>query len=159
MQDLRKIMYIVDEIKQEMIENGSDQFSNDYPTITHFHDDIKNGHLYVRGIGTDIAGIICINNKELGTPEDNIKWSKLTPCTAFYRLFVNNLYRRRGIAKELILLAEDISKRQRLNYVKAATYEINEPMKALLESLSFKQVGKIYVETKKFPFYCYEKLL
>lgn len=159
MQDLHKIMYIVDEIKQEMIESGNDQFSDDYPTINHFRDDIENGHLYVRGIGTDIAGIICINNEEIGSEDDDIKWSRLTPCTAFYRLFVNNLYRRRGIAEELILLAEDISRRQRLNYVKAATYEINFPMISLFEKLNFKYVGKIFVETKKFPFYCYEKLL
>ena len=31
-QDLDKIMYIVDEVKEEMKQDGSDQFDDTYPT-------------------------------------------------------------------------------------------------------------------------------
>ena len=157
-QDLDKIMYIVDEVKEEMRQEGSDQFDDTYPTEEHFRDDIENGHLYIRSIGTNIAGIICINNKEI-INSSHLNWSKCTPCTAFYRLIVNKLYRRSGIGKELVLLAEDISRRHRLNYVKAATYELNKSMISLFEKLNYRFVGKINVETRKYPFYCYEKLL
>lgn len=158
-QDLRRVMYIVDEIKEEVKEQGSDQFSDDYPNVSHFAEDIDSGNLYVRGIGTEIAGIICISNQEIGGPEDGIRWSKVTPCTSFCRLFVSKIYRRRGVAEELVMLAEDISKRQRLNYIKAAVYELNAPMISLLEKLAFKRVGQINLDSKKYPFYCYEKLL
>ena len=158
-QDLRRVMYIVEDIKKEMKEQGSDQFSDEYPNVSHFAEDIDSGHLYIRGIGTEIAGIICIDNQEIGKPEDGIKWSRVTPCTSFCRLFVNKIYRRKGVAEDLISLAEDISKRQRLNYLKAAAYGLNTPIISLLEKLAFKRVGKINLESKKYPLYCYEKLL
>lgn len=157
-QDLDKIMYVVDETKEDMQKNGSDQFDDSYPARKHFMEDIENGYLYIRSVGTDVAGIICINNNEI-TGTEHLNWSKITPCTAFYRLIVNKLYRRHGIGKGLVRLAEDISKRHGLNYVKASTYELNTSMIGLFNKLDYKFVGKVSVETKKYPFYCYEKLL
>ena len=57
-QDLDKIQFIVDEVKEEMRQEGSDQFDDTYPTEEHFRDDIENGHLYIRSIGTNIAIVI-----------------------------------------------------------------------------------------------------
>ena len=156
--DLDRMVDIVEEIKEEMRREGSDQFGDDYPIRFHFEEDIKYRHLYVKGIGTDIAGIICINNEEIPNSE-HLYWTKVTPCTSMYRLFVNKLYRRRGIARELILLGEDISRKEGLNYVKAATYKINNSMISLFNKLGYKFVGEIKGENRKYPFLCYEKLL
>ena len=158
MYDLKKIMYIVDETKEEMRSQGNDQFDNVYPIEKHFSEDIENGHLYIRCSGIDIAGIMCINNEDL-TSANNLSWSKVTPCTSMYRLIVNRLHRKRGIARELIETAEDISRRQGLNYVKAATYELNKPMMALFSKLGYELVGKVKIDTKMHPFYYYEKVL
>lgn len=157
-QDLKKIMYLVEDVVQEMKEQGSDQYDYSYPTEEHFREDIENGHLYIRSIGTNLAGIISINNEEVGF-DSNLLWTKTTPCTSFHRLIVNKAYRRNGVGKELILLAEDISRRHRLNYVKGDTYEINEGMISLFKKLNYRFVGEFRRENKKHPFYCYEKLL
>lgn len=156
--DLYKIMYIVDEVKEEMNNEGNDQFNENYPNEEHFREDIENGYLYVKGIGIDIAGVICISDKEFSISKD-LNWSKKTPSTVFYRLIVNKSYRRRGIGEELVSLAENISKMQGLNYVKGATYEINHSMISLFNKLNYNFVGKGYFEGRKYPFYYYEKLL
>lgn len=157
-QDLTKIMYVVEEVKKDMQLSGSDQFDDKYPAEEHFRDDIDNGYLYIRSVGTDLAGIVCINNNEI-SQAIHLNWSKKTPCTAFYRLIVNKAYRRHGIGRELVTLAEDISKKHGLNYMKASTYELNKSMMGLFDKLNYKMVGKINIEGKRYPFYCYEKLL
>ena len=156
--DLYKIMYVVDEVKEEMKKEGNDQFNESYPSEDHFREDIENGYLYVKGIGIDIAGVICISNKEFSVSKD-LNWSRKTPSIVFYRLIVNKLYRRRGIGQELVCLAENISKMQGLNYVKGATYEINDSMLSLFDKLNYSFVGKAHVEGRKYPFHYYEKLL
>lgn len=158
MYDLKKIMYIVEETKEDMMKQGNDQFDDVYPIEKHFKEDIANGHLYIRGSGIDIAGFMCINNEDL-ISASHLPWSKVTPCTVMYRLIVNKLHRKRGIGKELISSAEEISKRQGLNYVKAATYELNKPMMALFEKLGYNLVGKVKLERKQNLFYFYEKIL
>ncbi len=156
--DLHKVMYVVDEVKEDMNSQGNDQFDDNYPREEHFRDDIENESLFVKCIGIDIAGVICVNNKEF-TDYEKFNWSKKTSSTVFYRLVVNKSYRRKGIARELVSLAEDISRMQGLNYIKGATYEINKPMISLFENLNYNFVGKSYVDNKKYPFYYYEKLL
>lgn len=158
MYDLKKIMYVVDEVKEDMQKQGNDQFDDTYPVEKHFREDIKNGHLYVRSSGIDIAGIMCINNEEFSSGA-HLPWSKVTPCTAMYRLIVSKYHRKRGIARELIASAEEISIREGLNYVKAATYELNVPMINLFDKLNYKLVGKVVIESKPLPFYFYEKIL
>lgn len=157
-QDLDKIIYVLEEVREDMKEIGIDEFDFDYPKEDHFREEIENGHLYLRGVGTDIAGFICISNNEI-LNSSHIKWSRNIPGTSFHRLVINKRYKDRGIEEELILLVENISIRHRLNYVKGVTYKPNADIIDALRKLDYRFVGDINVENKKYPFCCYEKLL
>ncbi len=155
--DLSKIIYLLDDIKEEMEVNYSITFPYDYD-IDLLSEKISNGHIYVRGVGTDIAGIICIGNDSYIDSLD-IKWSRNLPSTTFYMLVINKRYRDKNIEEELILLVENISINHRLKYIKGITYEKFPNIIKALDNLNYNLIGKVFLDNKDHLFYCYEKNL
>ena len=155
-QDLHKIVYVFNESMEDMEEHGYDKL--DYLGEDTFRDGIENGYIYVRGIGTDIGGFIFISINEI-LNSSHIKWSKNITGTSFHSITINKNYKDRGIEEELIFLAEDISRKYRLNYVRGCIYELNTDTIRAVEKFNYRFVGDIHKENMKYFFRCYEKLL
>lgn len=154
--DLHKIIYVLEDLRG-CFEGESMDFPYEYDYES-LQEEIINGHIYLRGVGTDIAGFVCIGNYDFLDSLD-VKWSRNTPSTSFYKLIINKNYMDRNIEEELILLVEHVSIKHRLNYVKGITYEKFTSTVNSLDRLNYNLIGKVFIDGKKYPFYCYEKIL
>lgn len=154
--DLDKIIYVLDDLREYFkSENKEFPYEYDYDCLK---EEIINGHIYLRGVGTDIAGFVCIGNDDLIDSLD-VKWSRNLPSTCFYRFVINRNYIDRNIEEELILLLENVSLKHRLNYVRGIVYEEFTSVINSFDNLNYNLVGKVLINHNKYPFLCYEKIL
>ena len=93
MQDLTRIMAIVQDTVMEMHAYGNYQWDEVYPTEQDFASDITQGDLFVSEAEGQICGLICINQTEPAVyadagwtlaekPWSCIEWQLTRPCAA-----------------------------------------------------------------------------
>lgn len=59
-------------------------------------------------------------------------------------IFVKDKYRKQGIAKKLILEAEEIAKKKKIKWLKCKIYEFNKPAQEMVKSRNFKALYSEY---------------
>ncbi|WP_078392446.1 GNAT family N-acetyltransferase [Shouchella patagoniensis] len=159
--DLAQIEEIAIRATKIMNSEGSDQWDKSYPTITHFHSDIKAGSLFVYENEGHIIGAIAIDRSF--APEyksSTLRWeTKQESSGTFHRLVVDPLAQKGGIAKALILFAEQLFKSAGLLSLQVDTYSLNKKAQRLFEKLGYVNVGTLQFENKKMSFYGFEKKL
>jgi GNAT superfamily N-acetyltransferase len=156
--DLEKIMPIVNAIIQEMRMAGNDQWDENYPQIMDFRKDIENQDLYVSEIDEQITGFICINPLE-PVEYQSANWSVNQKPLVLHRMAVNPAYRNQGIGSMLMRFAEELALRKGVNYLRSDTYSLNTKMNALFQKMNYRSAGEIYFLRRTNPFHCYEKVL
>ncbi len=156
--DLEQIMAIVNAVKEEMRNNGINQWDETYPLITDFRNDIENRVLYVAEVNGEIKGLICIDYLE---PEEyaDADWSLNEKPMVLHRMAVHPESRQQGIGIMLMQFAEGLALSQGVYYIRSDTYSLNPKMNALFRKLNYRFTGEIYFQRKTNPFNCYEKIL
>lgn len=89
---------------------------------------------------------------------DELKW-KGDKALVLYRLGVNPLNRKEGVATRLMQFAEQLAFEQGIRFLKGDTSELNVGMNRLFIKLQYEKVGQISIGDKEFLFNCYEKEL
>ncbi|WP_054709279.1 GNAT family N-acetyltransferase [Bacillus sp. JCM 19041] len=132
-----------------------------YPTIAHFRSDIKASSLFVYENRGQIIGAIAIDRSF--APEyksSTLRWETDQESSGtFHRLVVDPLAQKGGIAKALILFAEQLFKNNGLSSLQVDTYSLNDKAQRLFEKLGYVNVGTLHFENKKTYFFGFEKKL
>lgn len=158
-EDIFVIMNMVQDTINIMKEEGSDQWDETYPLLSHFEEDVKAGSLYVlEDDDNKVVGSITVD-KNLPIEYTSIPWRWEKEAFTFHRLVVSAYTRGRGIASELISHAEKIAIQNGVPYLKIDTYSLNQKAHSLFGKNGFTKVGEMSFQGKINPFYCYDKLL
>ena len=108
MQDLTRIMAIVQATVREMHAYGNYQWDEVYPTEQDFAADITQGDLFVSEAEGQICGLICINQTEPAVYAD-AGWTLAEKALVLHRMAVDPAMRGRGTGSELLQQAETLA--------------------------------------------------
>lgn len=156
--DLDSIMEIVGKIIEEMHSYNNVQWDENYPQAKDFAADIEKGELFVSVRENKVVGFICINKDEPKEYE-GLNWSSTEEALVIHRMGVSTDYRNAGIATELVVFANELSKSSNVKYLKTDTYSLNTKVQRLFHKCDYVFIGGMSFLGKEKPFYCYEKVL
>ncbi len=158
--DLDGIMDIVGRVVAEMRAEDIDQWSDAYPSRADFRADLADGALWVdeEAGGRGLRGVVCVNRAEPPEYRDGT-WSRDGAALVIHRLAVHPDFRRQGVGRGLLALAEDLARRSGVPYLRSDTYSLNGRMNALFVRMGYRRAGDIRFPGHRYVFRCYDKEL
>jgi ribosomal protein S18 acetylase RimI-like enzyme len=157
--DLSSLMMIVRRVVPLMHTQGNFQWDDSYPNETVFLEDIERMHLWVAEIDGTVAAVVALTTD----PEpDYIQadWDITQPALVVHRLAVDPLFHGAGLARALLLKAEEVAIVQNLFIIRADTNTENQATQRLFPSLGYRFAGEISLQSRPGRrFLCYEKPL
>ena len=142
---LPAILAIADEAKAFLAAQGLDQWQHGYPAEEDFRRDIERGDGWLFTADGNPAGYLCISRRsEAAYTAIEGEWlSCAGPYLTIHRIMVSDAYRGKGIASEMISLADDFAHAYCCAGVRIDTAPGNEPMRAMLRKNGFETCGTI----------------
>ena len=143
--DLPAILAIADEAKAFLAAQGLDQWQHGYPAEEDFRRDIERGDGWLFTADGNPVGYLCISRRsEAAYTAIEGEWlSCAGPYLTIHRIMVSDAYRGKGIASEMISLADDFAHAYCCAGVRIDTAPGNEPMRAMLRKNGFETCGTI----------------
>ena len=159
LKDIPKIMHLIDEVVPAMNAGGNFQWDDIYPNAEVFKKDINLNQLWVADVDGDIAGVAAITTDQ--EPEyAKVGWDIKEPAIVTHRLAVGLSYRKQGIAKALLLQAENEARRRGIDKLRIDTNSANSATQALFPQLGYQYSGEVGLSFRPgLNFLCYEKIL
>ena len=161
--DMEEINTFVRNLVQVMNTNGNFQWDATYPLKEHFLEDIRNGELYVyclKGGKDKVVGVVAVTAAPCPEYSQTKGVDLSIPGVTPHRLGVSLDYQGKGIAKRLLMHADEVCKSKGWRFIRIDTNKVNTVMQRLISSCSFTFKGEITLNKKPgFVFYCYEKML
>ncbi|MDO5089243.1 MAG: GNAT family N-acetyltransferase, partial [Leptotrichiaceae bacterium] len=109
--NLKNIMEIIENAKEEMGKMGIDQWQDGYPDEKIINEDIKKGESYIYEKNGEIVGTVVISFRE-EKDYDKIEGGNWLTTNSKYcvvhRIAVNGKYKKHNIATEILKNAEKI---------------------------------------------------
>jgi ribosomal protein S18 acetylase RimI-like enzyme len=158
--DLPSLMEIVWRVVPLMRAQGNLQWDDTYPNEQVFLEDIERNRLWVAEIDEDtIAGVVALTTD----PEPDYAqadWDTMQPALMIHRLAVDPAFRGAGVARTLMLKAEEVALAQGIFVIRTDTNVENQPTQKLFPSLGYRFAGEISLQISPGQrFLCYEKQL
>ena len=158
LEDIKKVMEILNKTKSEMHLYNNFQWDESYPRRSDFINDIKKENLYSIEVDGDLAGFVCLNNIE-PIEYKQLNWSCKGTAMVIHRMSVNPKFRGIGIGTKLMKFAQEIANKNNIKYLKTDTYSLNIKMNNLLKKCGYNFIGYTSFPQKEKPFYCYDIIL
>ena len=157
--DIPQIMELLKMVVPAMNALGNYQWDSQYPNEEVFHQDISRNQLWVAEIDSAIAGISAITTDQ--EPEyAAVGWDITEEAIVTHRLAVNVNFRGRGVARALLVAAEEEAVRRNIKVLRIDTNTNNEATRALFPKLGYQYCGEIGLGFRPgLRFCCYEKRL
>ena len=112
MGDLPGVWRVICDAKRIMAEQGRNQWTDDYPSLAGIEADIRSGDAYVLvSGGGEVAAYAYVTMKPEPVYAAIVgRWLTAGPYAVVHRLAVGAAFRGRGLARRLMLHAEDIAR-------------------------------------------------
>jgi len=157
--DIENIMKMYDSCIIGMINIGIDQWDSLYPNKEIILEDIESKTFYVLIANNNIIAGINIDDKQDKTYLA-MQWEdKQNLFLVVHRLAVDERYWSKGAGKKLMLFAEELVIKRKLNSIRLDTYNTNSKAIKFYKNLGYKILGEIYLKPNKNEYYCFEKLI
>lgn len=158
--DINNIIKIIKQAQDYFKDQGINQWQNNYPNYETIKNDINKEESYVLIEDNEILGTAAVSFNGEKT-YDNIhdgKWLSKKDFAVIHRIAVNNNFKGRGLAGEIIKNVEKLCLDKGIHSIKMDTHEENISMQNSLKKNGFKYCGVIYLEDKSKRI-AFEKLL
>ena len=157
--DIDAIMSMYNSCVNGMIHMGIDQWDETYPNRNIILEDLKQKTYFVAIKDSLIVGGVNIDALQ----DDSylsINWKdKKNAFLSVHRLAVDKKYWDQNIGKNLMLFAEELVKKKKLNSIRLDTYSGNPKAMNFYKQLGYHQLGYIYLKEGKNEYYCFEKII
>ena len=158
-EDLKNIMSLVQTIIKDMQNNGSDQWDALYPDIQTITDDLGKKSLYLLRDQKKCPAMVVLN-EEQDKEYKTVNWSVVNgPVLVIHRLCVNPEWRGKGLANRLMDFAEEFAVKHGYKSIRLDAYSVNPAAVGLYIKRGYRKVGHVFFPRRKYPFYCFEKIL
>ena len=156
--DLDNIMLMYQSCISGMIKNNIDQWDSTYPNTQVITNDIKDETYYILEKENIIGGVTIDRNQD--PTYLDIKWKdQENKFLSVHRLAVKENYWGQGIGKKLMLFAESLVIRNKLQSIRLDTYSGNPYAMLFYKKLGYKELGSINLKPNKNEYYCFEKII
>jgi len=157
--DIPAIMAIVADAQASLRSQGVDQWQDGYPTVDVITKDIANDDSYVlEDEGVVIATAVISFAGEVTYNSIDGQWLNDNDYVVVHRLAVRNSALRGGLARQMMLYAEELALQRGVNNIRVDTHNDNIAMQSLLNNLGFVFCGEITLLSGA-PRIAFQKLL
>ena len=158
--EIPDILTITQACAKKMQENGIFQWNEHYPSKEAFQKDIDRGELFVMEEKNTVQGTIVISTV-MDEEYKPIQW--LTPngnSVYIHRLSVHPNLQGKGLAQQMMDIAENHASEHRFVSVRLDTFSQNKRNQRFYEQRGYQKLGDIYFPKQSVhPFHCYELVL
>lgn len=158
-EQLKDIVDLYKNCGRAMLEQGFDNWAEDYPSIQSVLEDLVQQHLYCLMEGKKLLGVMVLDEKQ-PLPYQEVLWQyEATKVLVVHRLAVAVQEQKKGYARQLMHYAEQYAKQERYAVIRLDAYSINERLLNFYERLGYQSAQEaIYLDAQiKHPFICFEK--
>lgn len=140
--DIDQVLQIYKEAQEFIKSYNSPQWQDGYPNEESFHQDVKDGTIYVNEIDKTIVGVATFLDYEPTYEVIDGKWLNDEDYVVIHRIATTTKELGKGHAKAFIDYLEND---KTVKNIKIDTHELNEPMKRFLIKNGFVYCGIIYL--------------
>jgi GNAT superfamily N-acetyltransferase len=157
--DIPEILKLIESVVPAMRASGNFQWDSSYPNKQVFERDISLSQLWVAETELAIAGVIAITTDQ--SPEyADVGWDISEAAIVTHRLAVDLQHQGMGIAKGLLMEAEQEAIRRNIKVLRIDTNVNNTTTRQLFPKLGYTYAGEISLAFRpNLRFCCYEKRL
>ena len=158
--DIKKIVNIIDEAKKNLKADGIDQWQIDSMNEEFLLKQVKTGKSFVYEDGEILAYAYLSDEKEEAYKVWEDDFAGKNPIT-IHTFAVHSQMTKRGVAMKFFIDIIKYDKKYQFDSLRIDTHEDNYKMRGLINKLGFKKIGNIFIdeEGRKKPRICYERLL
>jgi GNAT superfamily N-acetyltransferase len=121
--------------------------------------EIDNGTVFLYKADYLSVGLIVLDTKD-SVEYQKVPWSKHSQKPLFVHYLIDHpLWRKHGIASQLLTFAEKYAKDQGFTSLRLDVYGANHEIITLFNSTNFHKMGQVLTPAQQIPFYCFEKNL
>lgn len=147
------IDYLAGIVRENMLKDGLNQWTGNYPNYEYFYRDcLKNG-LFVYVIDGEIVASITVL-PENDPPYKEVSWDS-DNALVIHRIIVSPFFQRQGIAKKLFEFVIAKGKQEGFEAIKIDTHPDNIKMQKLLATFNFVYRGYLSSINR----YAYERII
>jgi len=155
--DVGLAMHLVRACIAHMRQNGIEQWDDVYPDETTLRADARSGTMYVVEDSSGIYGMFVLNAFQDREYAD-VPWTiSDVPIAVVHRLMVHPDHQRRGIARQLMKVAEACAVERGYGAIRLDAFTQNPGALRLYADLGYRDAGGIRL--RKGLFRCFEKRL
>ena len=148
---------IIESVIAKMNDEQIFQWDEHYPTLKIIEKDIVDGHAFGFFYLNELRGYIVLN-EEYSPEYDLLEWNdKSGTSLIVHRLSIKANCQGQGIAKQLMIFAEEYAKKNNYSSIKLDAFLHNKAALRLYEKSGYTIVGT--VTFRKGEFNCYEKTI
>ena len=160
MSDLDSIFSVINDCKESMRLSGHQQWPDHHPSREVVAMGVQSGAHFVAVDGEEILGGMLLNNSQ-DEQYKQVEW-RVNEGSPFivHRLAISPNHQGRGVAKKLMVFAEEFAKSHGSTAIRLDTYAGNGVSNRFYENLGYLKVGTIKMpQYMPGDYFCYEKRL
>lgn len=148
---------IIESVIAKMNDELIFQWDEHYPTREIIEKDIDDGHAFGFFYLNELRGYIVLN-EEYSPEYNSLEWTdKSGTSLIVHRLSIKANCQGQGIAKQLMIFAEEYARKNNYSSIKLDAFLHNKAALSLYEKLGYTNIGT--VTFRKGEFNCYEKII
>lgn len=152
--DLPQATSVLTKVKAHMMQQGIDQWDNQYPTKEILQNDIHNKQAFGY-FEQDVLMAYMVLNEQCDPEYDDIQWQYPAPFLVMHRLFVCPSQQGKGISSKMLLFVEEYAKQHKYSSIRFDTFAKNPTANAVYLKKKYRFAGT--VTFRKGLFNCFEK--
>ncbi len=157
--DVPGLLELLKRVVPLMQQAGNFQWDDTYPNEVVFADDIDKQQLWVAEIDGQLAGVSAITTDQEPTYAE-VGWDITQTAIVTHRLAVDPAFRGQGVAKALLLQADEVARQRDILVLRIDTNTQNQATQRLFPTLGYLFAGEIGLDFRPgLRFLCYEKRL
>ena len=150
MEDVPRILEIVQAARESLGRFGIDQWQGPYPGAERFEEDIRLGQCFIVEHEGETGAFFVLSTLPEPSYDDitDGKWSADVPCCVLHRAAVAKEYRGSGMSQALMRCADEQARAYGLKCIRVDTHRKNKPMQNLLRESGYRYRGNILVDAE-----------
>ena len=150
LEDVPRILEIVQAARESLGRFGIDQWQGPYPGAERFEEDIRLGQCFIVEHDGERAAFFVLSTLPEPSYDDitDGKWSADVPCCVLHRAAVAKEYRGSGMSQALMRCADEQARAYGLKCIRVDTHRKNKPMQNLLRESGYRYRGNILVDAE-----------
>lgn len=138
------IMQAIDLCRPILAGQQSDQWQGKEPSLKTIQNDVKHKQFYLLEDGNQVIGGAALLSKD--EAYDHLisgSWINQDPYIVIHRFFLHPTFHGQKLGKVLLTCIEDLVWARGIQNIRLDTHERNIPMRGLLKSLKYVEVGRV----------------